>query len=207
MFYFRKTKNAKRGLWVGPGTVIGEEGSNLWVTRGGRCILCAPEHVRLATSEELGEAFSLRATRDDLDRLLHADQEDENIFDEDGEPIDDGGGTGYIDYDDEVMEDIEEMVLDHEGDGQQQRGQRRDLERTVPVVLKRQRRKGRQEPTGVGGAHEVHMLKRRRPKGRGKSNWKKKFHGSLSRRRCARPFGPQRPSNGPSMWTVGRWRS
>ena len=160
VFYFRKTKNAKRGLWVGPGTVIGEEGSNLWVTRGGRCILCAPEHVRLATSEELGEAFSLRAARDDLDRLLHADQEDENIFDEDGEPIDDGGGTGYIDYDDEVMEDIEEMALDHEGDGQQQRGQRRDLERTVPVVLKRQRRKGRQEPTGVGGAHEVHMLKK-----------------------------------------------
>ena len=31
VYYFRKTKNSKRGLWVGPGTVIGEEGSNLWI--------------------------------------------------------------------------------------------------------------------------------------------------------------------------------
>ena len=59
MFYYRKTKDNKRGMWLGPGTVIGYEGVNAWVTRGGRCVLCAPEHLRLATPEELGQAFSI----------------------------------------------------------------------------------------------------------------------------------------------------
>ena len=34
--------------WIGPATVIGREGSNYWLARGGRCLLAAPEHVRAA---------------------------------------------------------------------------------------------------------------------------------------------------------------
>ena len=42
VFYFRKTKNSKRGCWIGPGTVIGKEGANFWVTRAGRCHRLVP---------------------------------------------------------------------------------------------------------------------------------------------------------------------
>ncbi|CAE7504711.1 RE1 [Symbiodinium sp. CCMP2592] len=151
IFYFRKTKNAKRGMWVGPGTVIGEEGVNIWVTRGGRCVLCAPEHVRLATAEELGEAFSLRAAHEEE---IFADEEDIDM--------DDGRGAGPVEEGGEPPDD-EEMPLDLEGEGGDppQQGRRRELERRPPVVLKRQRRKGRPtEPGDADGAHQVNMLKR-----------------------------------------------
>ena len=38
----KKPKNT----WLGPATVIGREGSNYWLARGGRCLLVAPEHLR-----------------------------------------------------------------------------------------------------------------------------------------------------------------
>ena len=78
--FYRKTRNNKRGLWHGPATVIGKEGNNVWVTKNGRCLLCAPEHLRLATGEELGEMFAIRAAREYLDKLLNADQEDEGVY-------------------------------------------------------------------------------------------------------------------------------
>ena len=146
VFYYRKTKNNKKGIWVGPGTVIGQEGVNVWVTRGGRCVLCAPEHVRLATGEELGQAFNLQVAQQDLDKLLNADSEDEEMFaaaeagdrdeDEGGEDEDDGGGAGEIAFD---MEDGEP----------DRRGVRRDLLRVPPRVAKatkkerKRRRRGR----------------------------------------------------------------
>ena len=160
VMYYRKTKNAKRGQWVGPGTVIGDEGTNLWITRGGRCVLCAPEHVRLATAEELGQAFSLRAARDDLDRLLNADNDEEEMFPAD-DMIDGGEGeAGDADLEDEIMADLDEMVLDHEENEIYPRGQRRELERLPPVVLKRQRRKGRPDATTVPPIHDINMIKK-----------------------------------------------
>ncbi|OLQ15724.1 Copia protein [Symbiodinium microadriaticum] len=159
VMYYRKTKNAKRGQWVGPGTVIGDEGTNLWITRGGRCVLCAPEHVRLATAEELGQAFSLRAARDDLDRLLNADNDDEEVFPAD-EMIDGGEGEAGDADEDAIMADLDEMVLDHEEDEIYPRGQRRELERLPPVVLKRQRRKGRPDTTTVPSIHDINMIKK-----------------------------------------------
>lgn len=64
------------GEWIGPGVVIGREGESYWVSRGGRCILCAAEHLRLAESEELGTVFQTRALKEDLMRVV------ENIADE-----------------------------------------------------------------------------------------------------------------------------
>ncbi|CAE7356680.1 GIP [Symbiodinium sp. CCMP2592] len=155
VFYYRKTKNNKRGVWMGPGTVIGYEGVNAWVTRGGRCILCSPEHIRLATPEELGQAFSLRAARDDLDRLLNLDDE-EQAFEEDVE-----GGVGYIDPGDEEMEepDLPMAEVEHGEPDPPLQGVRRGADHPGPVVFKRQRRKGRQ-----GDAHGVLMMKRARTK-------------------------------------------
>ncbi|CAE7025469.1 GIP, partial [Symbiodinium sp. CCMP2456] len=159
VFYYRKTKNNKKGTWVGPGTIIGQEGANLWVTRGGRCVLCAPEHVRLATAEELGQAFSLHVAQQDLDKLLNADSEQDDMFidgeeenadDEPRDEADEGYGIG-------------EIAMDIEEDSGDRRGVRRELARVPPMVLKRQRRKGRGDEAPAGpGPHEAHMLKKAR---------------------------------------------
>ena len=76
----RHRQNA--GEWIGAGVVVGKEGASYWVSRGGRCILCAAEHLRPAESEELGTAFQTKAVKDDLMRLAHRleDSEDEDIF-------------------------------------------------------------------------------------------------------------------------------
>ena len=81
VFFYRKPKNNKKWSWHGPGVIIGREGPNAWVSFAGRCHLVAPEHTRLASGEELGEAFTLRATQEDLHRLLDQDFGDEEIYD------------------------------------------------------------------------------------------------------------------------------
>ncbi|OLQ05449.1 Copia protein [Symbiodinium microadriaticum] len=80
--FWRKDKNNKKGAWRGPGVVIGRQHENYWIARGGRCFLCAPEHVRQASPEELGGLFALRATQEDLQRLIERDHDDEDIFEE-----------------------------------------------------------------------------------------------------------------------------
>ncbi|CAE7267365.1 GIP, partial [Symbiodinium necroappetens] len=80
-FYRTEKIATKRGQWRGPGTIIGHEGGNWWVSFGGRCHLVAEEHLRPATSEELGELFSTRVARDDLERLLELDPDDPETFD------------------------------------------------------------------------------------------------------------------------------
>ncbi len=151
VFYWRKPATSKNGRWLGPATVIGHEDNNVWVTKSGRCVLCAPEHLRLATGEELGEAFSLRAAREDLERLLQADDEPDEAFIKDDPDIED-----YEEADDEEMAE-----LDGEDDERPPRGgQRRSQEAAPPQVLKRHRTKG---PDGQGGGHphanSVCMLK------------------------------------------------
>ena len=105
VFFYRKTRNNKRGLWHGPATVIGKEDNNYWVTKNGRCLLCAPEHLRLATGEELGEMFALRVAREDLDKLLNADQEDEGVYgDQEEGDCDMEEAADYVP--DDMMEDL-----------------------------------------------------------------------------------------------------
>jgi len=90
VYIFRVDKTAKgvarhrqnKGEWIGPGVVVGKEGPSYWVSRGGRCVLCAAEHLRPAESEELGTAFQTRAVKEDLMRLALRldDSEDEEAF-------------------------------------------------------------------------------------------------------------------------------
>ena len=69
------------GEWIGPGVVIGKEGESYWISRGGRCVLCAGEHLRPAESEELGQAFQTQALKDDLMRVV------QNLKDEDNDEV------------------------------------------------------------------------------------------------------------------------
>ena len=180
VFFYRLARNNKRGTWQGPGMVIGKEQENIWVSKGGRCLLCAPEHVRLATNEELGEMFTLRAAQADLERLLMADQEDEELF-VDNRPGRDGQVPGeddpgpaedmFVDEDegDAPIELIEEdaddernedpLNLDNEGGYRPVRA--RD-QRGRPGPLRRHRHKGPEYYTSA--IHEAWMLKKAKTK-------------------------------------------
>ncbi|CAE7585010.1 GIP [Symbiodinium sp. CCMP2592] len=147
VFFYRKPKNNKNWEWHGPGVVIGKEGPNAWVSFSGRCHLVAPEHLRLASGEELGAAFAMRATQEDLQKLLEQDFADEDM------------------YEGEDMELTEDHVLLPEGPDspdQEPRGEpvRRPPEGSTPApVTKRHRTKG--PPAGADEApqHQAFMMK------------------------------------------------
>ncbi|CAE7487110.1 GIP, partial [Symbiodinium necroappetens] len=147
VYFLRKPKNKKDWRWVGPATVVGHEKKNLWVASAGRCHLVAPEHVRKATSEEVGDLFTLCATQDDLQRLLDQEPGDpqaydypENTLEDTGENVDEDlvlppGDDMNKDLLSEVIFDDEEMPME----GERRRGPPGD----PPVVLnKRYRTKG-----------------------------------------------------------------
>ena len=165
-FYRIEKVATKRGQWRGPGTIIGHEGGNWWVSFGGRCHLVAEEHLRPATSEELGELFSTRVARDDLERLLELDPDDPETFEpsdqERQEPDDPAQELPPVPDDD--FEDMEyepslpgEGVLSDmfEGPSDEPRGAKRDGDVVPPIVPRRVRQK-----TPGRKVHSVIMLKR-----------------------------------------------
>ena len=80
----RQRKGKKSGsAWIGPGTVIGREGHNFWVARGGRCLLAAPEHLRIAHHEEISEMIRLKTSMKELREVI--DKADDDIIDQDYE--------------------------------------------------------------------------------------------------------------------------
>ena len=77
-----KTKGKKASSkWLGPATIIGPEGSNFWVARGGRCLLAAGEHLRPAEHEEVSEALRIKAALNEIKNVM--DNEFEEAVDED----------------------------------------------------------------------------------------------------------------------------
>ena len=87
VYLYRQSKNAggaarlKQGAgeWIGPGTIVGVEGDSYWVSRGGRCLLCAREHLRPAESEELGMLLQAKTMKEDLMKLIeHLDDDEAN---------------------------------------------------------------------------------------------------------------------------------
>ncbi|CAE7813425.1 RE2, partial [Symbiodinium sp. KB8] len=71
VLFWRKPANKKNGLWKGPGTIIGRQEDNYWVSHGGRCYLC-----------------------DDLLRLVENNYDDPEVFPGDGAPEED---QAYLD--------------------------------------------------------------------------------------------------------------
>ncbi|CAE7510542.1 RE1 [Symbiodinium sp. CCMP2592] len=163
VFFYRKPKNNKNWTWHGPGVVIGREGPNYWISFSGRCHLVAPEHLRLASSEELGAAFALRTTKEDLEKLLEQDFGDEELYDQ----------TEEMDVDPELP-----PGNDHQGDGGDdedhpghQRGESSRRKGTNPPapVTKRHRTKG-PEVFENSDPHSTFMMKLpKTPRGREKA--------------------------------------
>ena len=107
VYVYRKTKvpgGAARqrqdaGEWIGPGVLVGQEGDNFWVSRGGRCMLCAREHLRQAESEEVGSLLQTRVMKEDMLRLiqnLDRDDGDEDIYLDAVPPAAGGHGRGTV---------------------------------------------------------------------------------------------------------------
>ncbi|CAE7621529.1 GIP [Symbiodinium sp. CCMP2592] len=147
VYFYRKAKNQKFWQWHGPATIIGHEGINLWVSKGGRCHLVAPEHLRRATSEEIGDAFVLRTTQADLEKILELDP-DEILFEGD-DPAE--GDPEMAPGDDDVGNGEDEDIL---LGGQ---GVVRDGEHLQPsaAVTKRYRTKGPQEQDDPGALPQI----------------------------------------------------
>eukprot|EP00913_Durusdinium_trenchii_P017481 g16427.t1 len=102
VYYFREVRQGKSkkptASWCGPAVVIGREGQNYWLARGGRCLLVAPEHLREACHEEVSEMLRLKLAMKEVQDLIKSD-DGENY-----EVIDDGGAP-----------DGQELVPDPEG--------------------------------------------------------------------------------------------
>ena len=161
VFFYRKPKNNKNWVWHGPGVVIGEEGPNFWISFSGRCHLVAPEHLRLASSEELGAAFALRSTQADLEKLLEQDFGDEEIYEDLNEP------DVEMEEDPTLPQGDPDDLPDQEVRGEGQR--RRSEEAPAAPIPKRYRRKG-PEAHEASQPNVAYMLKMpKTPRGREKA--------------------------------------
>ncbi|CAE7765879.1 RE2 [Symbiodinium sp. CCMP2592] len=169
VYFYRKPKNCKDWRWIGPATVIGLEGPNYWTSFAGRCHLVAREHLRMATGEEVGSAFTLRTTREDLERLLDRDFAEDEIYvgdDRDvggnppllpgdpGVPL--GDGSVHLPGDPQASQGDVEMPYDgdYENAGEPHRSPRMRGAEEAPGVRKRRRRKG--PPPHLG--HELPLV-------------------------------------------------
>ena len=88
VYLYRESRQGKSkkptAAWTGPAVVIGREGSNYWLARGGRCLLAAPEHVREAKHEEVSEMLRLKVAMKEIKAMAQADGDEyEEVDDHD----------------------------------------------------------------------------------------------------------------------------
>eukprot|EP00438_Fugacium_kawagutii_P013250 Skav234490 [mRNA] locus=scaffold3731:121116:128177:+ [translate_table: standard] len=97
VYFYREVMQGKTkkpsAFWSGPATIIGREGANYWVARGGRCLLCAPEHVREARHEEVSEALRLKLALREVHKLIETDDNEYMEVDESYVPEEQGGNA------------------------------------------------------------------------------------------------------------------
>ena len=87
---YRQGKGKKpSATWTGPAVVIGKEGSNYWLARGGRCLLAAPEHLRPADHEEVSEALRVKMAMKEVRQMMTSLQAEEY------EDVDDTDAPGF----------------------------------------------------------------------------------------------------------------
>ena len=114
--YWNLPKNRRQGRWEGPGLIVGKEGRNYWVSRGGRRRLTAPEHLRPSEPDETGEFLAMNEVKRELDRLLNQDFDGGEAYANEGTDsaaeLDDVG-TLYSPSANPGEED--DLEIDHEG--------------------------------------------------------------------------------------------
>ena len=123
--FWHKPKNRRRGCWSGPAVIVGKEGGNYWVSKGGRCRLTSAEHLRPTTAEEVGALLSMKNTQREVEMLLDHDPDGEDAYESNEEEHlermleDISGGEddlpqepGDIDQDDEEMPILEPFEND-----------------------------------------------------------------------------------------------
>ncbi|CAE7529744.1 GIP [Symbiodinium sp. CCMP2592] len=165
-FYRIEKVATKRGSWRGPGTIIGSEGGNWWVSFGGRCHLVAEEHMRPSTPEEVGDILTTKVARDELEKLLNLDPNDPDTYapSEDYEPSEPAGEPDGVDPGQELLpvpdEDmVEDMDFSVELEGEpfpELLGEENQTAPSVPGPVRRRVRHKASEPY----VHSVHMMKR-----------------------------------------------
>ena len=122
--YWSLPKNRRQGRWEGPGIIVGKEGQNYWVSRGGRCRLTAPEHLRPSGPDETGEFLALNGVKRELEQLLDKDFDGEDAYDGEEEnnveDLDDIGSlySPSVNPDDDRDKELfgDHDILDEEGD-------------------------------------------------------------------------------------------
>ena len=115
VFFWRGESSRRRenqSRWVGPGFVVGLQGSNAWVACGGRCFLVAGEHLREAVGDEkhFGDPEIQKAIA--LFKKLPKEATYENLVGQEGPTGEDVNMEGQP-----LVQDVtEEMEVD-DGDG------------------------------------------------------------------------------------------
>ncbi|OLP81847.1 Copia protein [Symbiodinium microadriaticum] len=114
--FWHKPKNRRRGCWSGPAVIVGKEGGNYWVSKGGRCRLTSAEHLRPTTAEEVGALLSMRSTQREVERLLDHDPDADEAYEEDDQGELHGSGDDMSWMGDEMAPDIEDVVFEFTDD-------------------------------------------------------------------------------------------
>ena len=126
--YWSLPKNRRQGRWEGPGLIVGKEGQSYCVSRGGRCRLTAPEHLRPSGPDETGEFLAMSGVKRELEQLLDQDFDREEVYNHEEEVNADGMDdvdslySPSVNADDNQDDRCEEEmigdqdILDEEGD-------------------------------------------------------------------------------------------
>ena len=135
---------------------MGKEGQNYWVSRGGRCRLTAPEHLRPSGPDETGEFLALNGVKRELEQLLDKDFDGEDAYDGEEEnnvedlddigslyspsvnPDDDRDKELFGDHD--ILDEEGDAILEHAGDDDEDQaaeGDSKNLERSLQQKKKR----------------------------------------------------------------------
>ena len=139
VYFYRKPKNSKDWKWNGPATVIGFEGPNFWTSFAGRCHLVAREHLRMATGEEIGSAFTLRTTKEDLEKLLERDFAEEEIYAGDEEDL--GGDPPRLPDEDMGVDVVTAEDNENTYEGDMELDDDPGIPTEMPAVPQRRKRK------------------------------------------------------------------
>ena len=126
VFFWREARHRRKqnpcSNWVGPGFVVGVQGTNAWVSCAGRCFLVASEHLRLAVGDE--EEYGTPEAQQAL-ALFRRPPKDSTYEDLTGQKGPDKNSLD-VSVDDDFLRDILEDEDDHVKEIPRRSGVKRD---------------------------------------------------------------------------------